>query len=493
MPDKKKAMVEMGLLQEVVQLISQETGLNIREQDLTRFAGIISERTKSYGLSPEGYCRLLKTDRAESRREWKEIIGLLTVGETYFFRDSGQFLLLRNSIMPEIIEKNRKRKSLRIWSAGCSSGEEPYSLAILVNELIPQRAGWEIIIVGTDINEKAIEKARLGRYRQWSFRKVSQDTMARYFKKTTNGWILDERIRSMVRFEVGNLVKSSYPDYGSDLHDMDLILCRNVFIYFKPEAISTVVSKMAATLCEGGHLMTGHSEIALQSAGALKARFFPESVIYQKGTGYDLHGPELQERRFQAAEAPKKEIHEPFTAKLPKPGAKEETAGDLKADTVEIEALIKEGSYRSAIGKAESILRDTPHDPRILYLLALAYADSGEYDKAVENCRKAITIAPFDVELYYLLAQIAHDRGEIDNEKDMLKRVIYLSPSHIAAHLELGMIYGSEGDTERASKMRAAALELLLSLPKDAPVEPYAGLTAAELTEHVKRMVEQDG
>ena len=103
--------------------------------------------------NPEAYYQLLAVDTAASRQEWEELVLPLTIGESYFFRDSGQFSLLRHHILPELIERNRSTRSLRIWSAGCSTGEEPYSLAILVHELLPSHDDWDIVILGTDVNK----------------------------------------------------------------------------------------------------------------------------------------------------------------------------------------------------------------------------------------------------------------------------------------------------------------------------------------------------
>lgn len=116
---------------------------------------------KSLKLSTlEGYHHLLTSDTTGSRSEWKELAALLTTGETYFFRDRGQFSLLRNFILPAIIEKKRPTQTLRIWSAGCSSGEEAYSTAILLNEILSKLKAWDIYVLGTDINEQAVEKAK---------------------------------------------------------------------------------------------------------------------------------------------------------------------------------------------------------------------------------------------------------------------------------------------------------------------------------------------
>ena len=170
------------LLQRFAELISKKTGLRIHSQDIETLRKIIFARTKFHVLSsPEAYYQLLDADTEKSRLEQQELIGLLTVGETYFSRDEGQFELLKNTILPALIERHKDDRTLRIWSAGCSTGEEPYSLAILIDEILPHRDDWNILILGTDINEKALVKARRGLYTQWSLRMVNPDIRERYF------------------------------------------------------------------------------------------------------------------------------------------------------------------------------------------------------------------------------------------------------------------------------------------------------------------------
>ncbi|MGL4375255.1 MAG: CheR family methyltransferase, partial [Microcoleaceae cyanobacterium] len=156
------------LLEKFIHLISQYTGLQIRPQDRKNFSQKLGVRMKSLKISyPEKYYELLDYPSPESQKEWRELILHLTVTESYFWRDKGQLEILHNIILPELIETKKIAcqtlgipKSLRLWSAGCSTGEEPYSLAMLVKELLPDWQEWNLLILGTDINEEVMEKAR---------------------------------------------------------------------------------------------------------------------------------------------------------------------------------------------------------------------------------------------------------------------------------------------------------------------------------------------
>lgn len=441
-------------------LISSRTGLRLRDEDRENWLNAIGLRLKCLKLSTfEEYQRFLISDSSE----WKELSGLLTTGETYFFRDKGQFSLIRNWILPELIERRQDKKQLRIWSAGCSTGEEPYSMAIILNELLqnptipPLSMGdeggfvdWDILIIGTDLNETAIEKAKKGIYTEWSFRMIDPDLQRRYFHRRKDKWELDARIKGMVRFKTGNLVEDLFPDYASGIYDMDIILCRNVFIYFNDEAGATTLKKLTDTLAESGYLITGHGELHGRSLDRLQPLMFPESVIYQKNSEFGIRTTELKKEKKG----------------IPKPKIKKEEPEIFLPS----EISIPQSEFKTLLDIAES------------------YADMGEYDKAASACRKAIELDATAIKPYFLMAHIVEAKGDIEEAKVLLKKAIYLEPDFIPAYLELGAIYDNEGDSERAEKMRSVALELLKALPSDAAVEPYRGITAGELIRYVEKL-----
>ncbi|MDO8810998.1 MAG: CheR family methyltransferase, partial [Gallionella sp.] len=223
-------MNDTALLDELAQLTARRIGLRIPDDVRDRFVGMLRERAAHLGYSSLKDYQTFLVGRQASE-EWEELVRVFTSGETFFFRDHGQFDLLRLRLLPELIAQHRSDKTLRLWSAGCASGEEVYSLAMLVDMLLPERDGWDILILGTDIDSAAIAKAQRGHYGQWSFRMAPPALQQRYFHLDGKDWILDERIRRMVTFRVANLVgepfknSASEPGVGYELHDMDLILC----------------------------------------------------------------------------------------------------------------------------------------------------------------------------------------------------------------------------------------------------------------------------
>jgi len=364
-----------------------------------------------------------------------------TNGETYFFRDHGQFDLLRLRVLPELIGRRRGEKTLRLWSAGCASGEEAYSLAMLVDMLLPQRDDWDILILGSDIDEAALAKARRGHYRQWSFRMAPPTLQQRHFRRNGAEWILNERIRRMVAFHAGDLVGKAFP--AGELQDMDLILCRNVFIYFDPDAVSAVADKLAATLSEGGYLMTGHTELIGHRMPNMQSRLFVEGVVY---------------RRVAAPE---------FTA----PAAKTPAAT----------SKVARFAPPPVSGECEPGMAIGP-DAQDLLAAARELADRGDYDMAERACRQVLAVAPLDAQPHFLLAQLAQLRGDFEQAGGLLDKTLYLDPRSVAAHLELAALCERADNLPRAQTLRRAALDIVRALPDATVIEPYE-TSAAEMAQ----------
>jgi chemotaxis protein methyltransferase CheR len=271
------------LTQAFIELIAYQTGLDIRQREQTAFIEKISSRMKALKLSlPEHYYHFLESATIESLKEWRKLVVLLTNTDSYFFRDQGQFSVLRNHIFPEIIKRKQLNKTIRICSAGCSTGEEPYSLAILLREIIPNIEEWKIMIFGLDINQAALNKAQTGIYTSWSFRNSPAEIIQRYFLLINDHYLIDREIKQMVKFINFNLVKDPLPQFSFQLRDLDLIICRNVFIYFDVAAIAKVLDKFYHTLQPLGYLLTGHTELSSQNLNNFQTKVFPESLIYQR-------------------------------------------------------------------------------------------------------------------------------------------------------------------------------------------------------------------
>jgi chemotaxis protein methyltransferase CheR len=484
---REQLSIESSLLQRFIRLIASQTGLQMREEGMDKLRHAIHNRMAQQRLlSPEAYYQLLAVDTATSRQEWQELILPLTIGESYFFRDSGQFSLLRHHILPELIERNRSTRSLRLWSAGCSTGEEPYSLAILVHELLPCQDDWNVVILGTDINKEAVATARSGIYRQHSLRTLDHGLRQRYFHQHRSDWELDGRIRSMVSFRQLNLLKDGFPDSAANLSAIDLILCRNVFIYFDRSAVSQVITKFTQTLQVGGYLVTGHAELHDQNPSGLCLKAFPESAIYQR---QNAHTQTLKPKIPQTAQSdvvlPASQPISSF-GRVPNKPITVAPARSPRDPLVETSGVAS-SSVGNHTGQVPSFSAED------LYCQAHGYADVGNYEAARHYCGLALAKDSLAEKPYYLLAQIAEAQGDIAAAKSFLKKILYLSPAAITALLELGALYAREQDLPRARKMLSLALEHLNTLPADTIIEPFMDLPAAQLLPEVQRRIEQLG
>ena len=448
------AMINTDQLDELEQLLTQRIGLRVPPDAHRRFVSILHERATRLGYATAEEYRIFLAGNAEPG-EWEEFARAFTSGETFFFRDHGQFDLLRLRLLPELIARHRNDKTLRLWSAGCASGEEAYSLAMLVDMLLPERSDWNVLILGTDIDSRAIAKARHGRYGQWSFRMVPAAMQQRYFHLEDNEWVLDERIRRMVTFRVGNLLNDALPDSESGLQGMDLILCRNVFIYLDSAAVASVAAKLSATLVEGGYLMTAHTELIGHPVQGLKSRLFAEGVVQQR----HVHPPAVYVAPPPVAAGTTMRIAPPLTVRtLP--------SGEVQG--------------KETHSQETHVSPQAPNPAITLTAAARTHADQGEYELAERMCREALDADPLAAAPYFLLAQLAQIKGDFEQARECLNKTLYLDHRCVAAYLELAALHERSGEMPRAHAMRRAALGIVRTMPKNEQIEQYER-TAGEL------------
>ena len=212
--------------------------------------------------------------------EFQEMFNRITINETSFFRNEPQLEVFERRILPELLEARAKTKRLRIWSAACSSGEEPFTLAIMLHRTLGARLeDWRIEILGTDISEKCLNIAESGEYSNYAVRSTPDLIKKRYFREQGNSWMIDDSIRSMVSFEVHNLRDR----LGAKRHGLwDVIFCRNVMIYFDDEMKSRVVKMFGEQLADDGFLFIGHSESIRGEDAAFAALPISRGFVYQK-------------------------------------------------------------------------------------------------------------------------------------------------------------------------------------------------------------------
>lgn len=499
--------MENSILDQFIKLVLVNTGIEIHEQDREKFHNVIALRMKSLHIQESNeYHNLLNENNTESSTERNILANQITIGESYFFRDKGQIDLLKKNILPSLIKERNGTRSLRIWSAGCSTGEEAYTIAILIKELIPFIDNWNILILGTDINDESIEKAKQGIYTQWSLRNINPEIQAKYFKRKKDKWEFDKELRKFVTFKHHNLINNNISSEISWLYNIDLIICRNVFIYFNVKTRATVLKKLTTNLREGGYLITGHAELCDQNCENLVPRLFRESVVYQCASHLSSQIVGLNDSKYSLKEykEPKPSLLQ-FEKTIQKPTIKKEVKErdlsnadvfenelqDLQSKITEAELLYRKHAYDKVIRSIEPLIKSNPDNYNANYLLARSYANSGKHELAIFYCNQSIRINMFSAKPYFLKAHIMEEQGQLQEAKELLKKSIYLEPDFIPAYLELGSLFAKENNHEKSSKLRATGLELLKELPPGSNVEPYDDLTVSDLILHVQNTKEK--
>ncbi|HHO75442.1 MAG TPA: hypothetical protein ENN05_03310 [Deltaproteobacteria bacterium] len=265
---------EFKLFQE---LIYRETGINMSDKKKKLVVARLSKRLRALDLQNFTQYYEYLNDSQHADKELVNLINRVTTNKTNFFREKHHFDFLSQDLLPKIIVQGEKSGSrrLRIWSAGCSSGEEPYTLAMVVNDAFKGQRGWDIKILATDLDTEILQSAIKGYYPTQLVSPVSKEYLVRYFSRDYHGYRVNDRLRSMVAFRKLNLMNESFPMK----QPFDIIFCRNVIIYFDTPTKERLLDKFHFHLKTGGHIFIGHSESLMH----MKTKFkYLKHTIYQK-------------------------------------------------------------------------------------------------------------------------------------------------------------------------------------------------------------------
>ncbi|MHB1038433.1 MAG: CheR family methyltransferase [Pirellulales bacterium] len=450
----------------------------------------------------------------------------LTVGETYFFREMKSLDAFRNHVVPELIRRRAGGdQRLRIWSAGCSTGEEAYSIAMILAELIPDLDAWGIHILATDINPESIEKARRGVYTEWSFRGVPASLRDRCC--TSHGpktFAVRPRFKNMVSFACLNLATDVYPSLENATNAMDVIFCRNVMMYFVPELVQRVIRHFHNCLVDGGWLIVAPCETSLLLAAEFSAVSFDGATLYRKESGKPAvaavgeHAPPAVPEAAVEGDRPifAARQREPSTCEArelgPSPAHSESTthAHQHKPPTApsvkrhadryeEALAAYQAGRYADAEAVLRTLFdahRSGEHGLRVapsaLALMARIDANRGELDQAAEWAQQAIAADKTNPGFYHLLATIVEEQNRPTDAVAALKRALYLDPAFVLAHFALGNIALRKDGPKHAARHFQNAASLLARMPRDEVVPESEGVTAGRLLEIIETMTAKE-
>lgn len=496
--------MDQTLLTRLNDFIGSSLGLHFREnrfEDLERRI-ILASREFGY-QDPQHFAEHILASQV-GQEQIDKLASCLTIGETFFFREKATFSALEEHILPELMRTREEQKTLRIWSAGCSSGEEPYSLAILLHRFFGKKNNWTYTILGTDINPRVLEKARNGVYGEWSFRDSPPWLQREYFKKIgSSKYELRADIRQKVRFEYLNLVEDAYPSIALQTNAIDLVFCQNVLMYFTPEATKKVLRGFFRSLVHDGWLVLGNVETMV----AQDSPFFP--VRFDGTTLYSKRKPSVKEERvgrkrslnevlqglfkeekvvdhLEDVDHTEIPLHVPTFPEPAPPTTKEESRFDRAV------RFYNAGNTQDAMDLflqcAED--RDQPEALPSMLLLARIYANAGKLDESAQWCEKCIQLDKLNPHVHYLYALVKWEQGDAEGAFDLMRRTLYLDHTFIMAQFTTGNLFLASGKKEQSKKHFRNAKDLLSSYGHDEILPHSEGMTVGRLSHMLETLMD---
>jgi chemotaxis protein methyltransferase CheR len=410
--------------------------------------------------------------------EIRALAETMTIGETYFFRYADHFKALAEIALPACVKAREAEgvRALRILSAGCSSGEEAYSIAILIREMFPELAAWNVSILGLDINPAAIEKATNARYSQWSLRETSDERATAHFEPAGKQLRVRESIRRGVRFEQRNLADEDNLFWEAGA--FDVVMCRNVTIYFPLDVTRCVVGRISRALRPEGFLFLGHAETLRGISTAFHLRHTHDTFYYQRREAVDETDDLLATMQCvarTAGRAASADIWAGRPTEVAPPMATEPRAADAappvarpSSSVLPTEAPASAPALellrRERFVEGKEFLRGLPPgsatDPDAQLLLAVLHANSGEIVEAEKIARQLLAADELNTGAHYLIALCREHAGDRDGAVRHNEAATYLDPLFAMPHLRLGLIAKRAAESETARRELATALPL---------------------------------
>lgn len=464
-------------------VLTRGTGLRFDDAKLSFLAEVLATRIKeTKSATTAAYLACV----ASTSQEVARLASILTVSETYFFRDRNQFRAL------EAVLRNHQSSSpqhLRMLSAGCASGEEAYSLAMAIREVMPDPKRGMVSVTGVDLNPEAIEKARAAAYTSWSMRETPQDIQQKYFHKDGARFALIDVVREMVRFQRENLAGPANGLWRPDA--FDIVFCRNVLMYFTSDAARAVVARIARSLAPGGRLFLGHAENLRGLSQDFHLRHTHGTFYYERratlhsDSDETLHQPEPPARVVEPSSAlsPDASWFDAITrassriAKLSRDAERDAGAEERRErrtplnhslsvesaedDLMPAMELMKEERFQESLRLLAGTPSSADKQPDILLLRAMLLVSTGSPEGAENLCNEILTIDELNAGAHYVLSICREHAGDRDSSVEHSQSAAYLDSEFAMPHLQLGRLARRSGDTITARRELALALGLL--------------------------------
>jgi chemotaxis protein methyltransferase CheR len=470
--------------------IAQRLGLHFDDTKLEFLAEVLDRRADKKGLALRPY--LDRLEGPDMDAELQALALELTVPETYFFRHIDQFHAFANIAVPEAHATRGSIRKLNILSAGCASGEEPYSLAMVVRERGAD-CGWNVAIRAFDINPAMLAKAARGCYSPWALRETPATSQRRWFRNVGRKFELEEGIRGAVTFQEVNLAQENAELWAPERYDV--IFCRNVLMYFTPDSAQALVARLTRSLAPGGHLFLGHAETLRGLSNDYHLRHTHGTFYYQRryaqhderrgkcedpfnGVSRDklaehaVLGPVVSVADLSWTKAWLETIQnasdriqalterpQPESALRSGrvPGGAAKTAVQLPV----ILELLKNERFADALDLLGRLPAESEQDPDVLLLRAALLTHSGNLRAAEDVSAQLLERDELNTGAHYLLALCRESAGDLQGALDHYRSAIYLDSGFAMPRLHLGLMARRAGDREGAGRELGQALLLL--------------------------------
>jgi chemotaxis protein methyltransferase CheR len=451
-------------------LLARKLGLNLEDRTVA-LGELLRRRAVAHDL--EGY--LARLEAPDSGAELRRLAPDLTVGETYFFRNFAQAQAFEEVALPACIQARSAQRKLRILSAGCASGEEPYSLAIALQRRLIDLGGWTIQLKAFDVNPLMIAKAAEARYSAWSLRETPAELRDRYFRCEGRDYLLDDAVRRMVSFEERNLVEDD-PLFWQE-GAFDIVFCRNVLMYFTPEAARAVVARLTRSLALGGFLFLGYAETLRGLSQDFHLRHTHDTFYYQRRDDRETAPTIAPDRRsawHDPGESSWMEVIQGASERVARlargpsstaPSEEPPSAHGLDRARVDRDLgpaveLLRRERFADAVALLRGLPDSSRSDPDAQILEAVLLANGGRISEAEATCRQILAANDLHAGARYVLALCREHVGDRAGAVEHNRAASYIDAGFAMPHLHLGLLARREGDTERARQElgRAAAL-----------------------------------
>lgn len=455
------------------------TGLHFEQRNRAALLRGLAKRMYALRIgSHRDYLAYLKL-HGEDRHELQKLLQFLTVGETYFFRYPAHFAALRERFNPP----PPIDRPIRIWSAGCSTGEEPYSIAITLMEALPDWRDRDIRIIATDINNRSLKLAREGVYSPWSLRITQGEQIGRYFDRVGQSFLIRDEVKKLVHFRHLNLSGPGHDEMWHELSELDAIFCRNVLIYFTPQAADQVLRRLADALKISGQLFLGHAETLLQHDSEMEIRRQGKTFFYLKSgprTPQTPQPPPCAKPVQQAmpAVSPVPAQAAPKAVSPPPPAA---CAPPLPAP-LDVEAareLFDQEEFDRAQELLDRILAEDPANAAALVLVAFIQAGKGELQQALKTCSRVLELNDLLPEAYFLKGVILDAEDRLAEAADEYRKAILLEHEFVMPRYHMGRLHLRLGRQAEAAREIRNSIRILARHDGNDTVPFSGGLTRA--------------